>query len=334
MEAFLKAVTQTMLLKIGISFKDERREAFVKARVTVIKMAGKMSGLGRGLSSVFIENSPPAEGGNSMIRVADIQPRIDQPRKNFDLESLQALADSISTHGLLQPVAVRESIGGFYQIVAGERRWRAAKMAGLTEIPAIIVQADDRKASELAIIENIQREDLNPMEIARAYKQLREEYGLTQDAVATAVGKSRSSVANSLRLLDLPEKCAEFVASGVLSEGHAKVLLGIDDEKQMTEAAQRVVEKELSVRETELLVKKINSAVEEEEEDGDSAAVPVRVNYTKVLENKAARLLGRKVNISGRGKTKRLELYYEDKEDLEALLTTLCGSKLYEDEIE
>ncbi len=288
------------------------------------------SGLGRGLESVFLDNSAPADGGNGLIRVSDIQPRKDQPRKNFDPESLRALSESIAAHGLLQPVVVRESIGGFYEIIAGERRWRAAKMAGLGEIPAVILSADDRKASELAIIENIQREDLNPIEEALAYRQLRETYGLTQESVAAAVGKSRSAVANSLRLLELPEKCYDMVASGKLTEGHAKALLGIADERQLLLAAETVTEKGLNVRETEALVKRINSRREEEVQP---ESAPVKVNYTKVLGEKAAKLLGRRVNISGRGKTKRLELYYEDREDLESLLGALCGSQLYEDSV-
>lgn len=180
-------------------------------------MASKMkTGLGKGLDSIFIDNTAPS-GGNGLVRLSEIQPRKDQPRKNFDLESLQQLADSIAEHGLLQPVVVREALGGYYEIIAGERRWRAAKMAGLSEIPVTILTADDRKASELAIIENVQREDLNPMEEAQAYKKLQEEYGLTQDKVASAVGKSRSAVANTLRLLDLPEEAGALVATGKLS---------------------------------------------------------------------------------------------------------------------
>ena len=163
-------------------------------------------GLGRGLDSIFLDNTTPENGGGtSLVRISQIEPRRDQPRKNFDLEALQQLADSISAHGVIQPVAVRESIGGYYEIIAGERRWRAAKMAGLSEIPVTVIAADDKKAAELALIENVQREDLNPIEEALAYKKLSEEYGLTQEKVAQAVGKSRSGVANSLRLLDLPE---------------------------------------------------------------------------------------------------------------------------------
>ena len=296
-------------------------------------MASKMkTGLGKGLDSIFIDNTAPSGGGNGLVRLSEIQPRRDQPRKNFDLESLQQLADSIAEHGLLQPVVVREALGGYYEIIAGERRWRAAKMAGLSEIPVTILSADDRKASELAIIENVQREDLNPMEEAQAYKKLQEEYGLTQDKVASAVGKSRSAVANTLRLLDLPEEAGALVASGKLSEGHAKVLLGTTYEEDLIKAAKEVAEKWLSVRETEALVKRLNASSAAEEAEETLKDFPVKVNYTKVLEEKAGRMLGRRVSINGRGKTRRLELFYEDREDLENLLKVLCGDRIFEDE--
>ena len=295
-------------------------------------MASKMkTGLGKGLDSIFIDNTAPS-GGNGLVRLSEIQPRKDQPRKNFDLESLQQLADSIAEHGLLQPVVVREALGGYYEIIAGERRWRAAKMAGLSEIPVTILTADDRKASELAIIENVQREDLNPMEEAQAYKKLQEEYGLTQDKVASAVGKSRSAVANTLRLLDLPEEAGALVATGKLSEGHAKALLGTTYEEDLIKAAKEVAEKGLSVRETEALVKRLNAASAAEEAEETLKDFPVKVNYTKVLEEKAGRMLGRRVSINGRGKTRRLELFYEDREDLENLLKVLCGDRIFEDE--
>lgn len=296
-------------------------------------MASKMkTGLGKGLDSIFIDNTAPSGGGNGLVRLSEIQPRRDQPRKNFDLESLQQLADSIAEHGLLQPVVVREALGGYYEIIAGERRWRAAKMAGLSEIPVTILSADDRKASELAIIENVQREDLNPMEEAQAYKKLQEEYGLTQDKVASAVGKSRSAVANTLRLLDLPEEAGALVASGKLSEGHAKVLLGTTYEEDLIKAAKEVAEKGLSVRETEALVKRLNASSAADEAEETLKDFPVKVNYTKVLEEKAGRMLGRRVSINGRGKTRRLELFYEDREDLENLLKVLCGDRIFEDE--
>ena len=297
-------------------------------------MAAKnKSGLGRGLDSIFLDNTTPeSSSGGTLVRISQIEPRKDQPRKNFELEALQQLADSIATHGLIQPVVVRESIGGYYEIIAGERRWRAAKMAGLTEIPVTVISADDKKASELALIENIQREDLNPIEEALAYKRLSEEYGLTQEKVAEAVGKSRSGVANCLRLLDLPEECYRLVADKVLTEGHAKVLMGIKDEEELVKAANLVAEKELSVRDTEALVKRINASLTEEDEE-PAKEERVKVNYTKVLADKVARHLGRKVNISGRGQRRRIELYYEDREDLESILEQLCGKELFDDEI-
>ena len=300
-------------------------------------MAGKMkTGLGRGLDSVFVDNALPATGnGTTYVALSDIQPRKDQPRRSFELEELQQLADSIAANGIINPITVRESMGGFYEIIAGERRWRAAKMAGLSEVPVTILPADDRKAAELSIIENIQRQDLNPIEEAKAYRKLMDEYTLTQEKVASSVGKSRSAIANVLRLLDLPEKAQTLVASGDLSEGHAKVLLGCIYEDDLEKAAQVVVEKQLSVRQTEALVKQLNAAAEEADKPSDEveAEAPVKVNYTRVLENKASRLLGRKVAIGGRGKTKRLELFYEDREDLEALLRVLCGEKIFDDDL-
>lgn len=290
-------------------------------------------GLGKGLEAIFLDNTEPEATGQTTMRVADIQPRKDQPRKNFSLESLQALADSIRDHGMIQPIVVRESIGGFYEIIAGERRWRAAKMLGLSEVPTVVLQADDRRAAELSIIENVQREDLDPIEEATAYKKLRDEYGLTQDKVAEAVGKSRSAVANILRLLDLPEEVRKMVADGTVSEGHAKVLLGCNYEEDLIKAAQIVRDKQISVRALENLVKQLNLASEEEEPEGALMPAGVKVNYVKVLEDKATRLLGRRVAINGRGKTKRLELFYEDKEDLESILKTLCGNAIFEDDV-
>ena len=293
------------------------------------------TGLGRGLDSIFLDNTAPeTAGGNTILRISNIQPRKDQPRRVFDEESLRQLSDSIATYGLIEPVAVREAPGGFYELIAGERRWRAAKLAGLSEIPAVIISADDRKAAEMALIENVQREDLNPVEEAQAYKKLIADYDLTQEQVAGAVGKSRSAIANTMRLLDLPAKCLELLSSGALSEGHAKVLMALKDEKATVDAAELVVAQQLSVRETENLVKKLQKQAElDDEEQADTPAGPIRVNYTRVLEDKAARLLGRRVSIKGRGKTKRLELSFEDKEDLETLLAVLCGNQLFEDEI-
>ena len=298
------------------------------------KFNGKFSGLGRGLDSIFVENNAPTGGGVTMLRIADLEPRKNQPRKVFDREALQQLADSIAAHGVIQPVAVRESAGGFYEIIAGERRWRAAKMAGLSEIPAVVLTADDQKTAELALIENIQREDLNPIEEAKAYEKLLTEYGLTQEKLSLSVGKSRSSIANALRLLDLTEGALNLLSDGKISVGHAKVLLGLEDRSQMDGAAEQIVAHEMSVRETEALVKKINkcSVTEPVEEIEDVPAIP-KVDYVAELENRVSTRLGRKVKIQGKGKSKRIELYFEDNEDLEELIMKVCGKDIFNDDI-
>ena len=298
------------------------------------KFNGKFSGLGRGLDSIFVENTAPGGSGVTMLRIADLEPRKNQPRKTFDKESLQQLADSIAAHGVIQPVAVRESAGGFYEIIAGERRWRAAKMAGLSEIPAVVLTADDQKTAELALIENIQREDLNPIEEAQAYEKLLSEFGMTQEKLSQSVGKSRSSIANSLRLLELTDTALYLLSEGQISVGHAKVLLSLDDRDKMDEVAQEVAENELSVRETEVLVKKTNrQAGQGEEEDlPTEPALPI-VDYVAELEKKASTRLGRRVRIQGKGKSKRLELYFEDNEDLEDLLMKVCGKDIFSDEV-
>ena len=208
----------------------------------------KKNSLGRGLDSLFLENDETDKSSISMLRVSEIEPNPAQPRKNFDNEALAQLADSIARHGLLQPIAVREHESGFYRIIAGERRWRAAKMAGLIELPAIIYDMDDKKAAELALIENLQREDLNPIEEALAFRTLIKEFGMTQEDTANQIGKSRSAVANSLRLLDLPDDVVAMVADGSISAGHARAILSLDREEDMLPLAQRIVEKTLSVR--------------------------------------------------------------------------------------
>ena len=299
------------------------------------KFGGKFSGLGRGLDSIFVENTAPAGGGTTMLRIADLEPRKNQPRKVFDKEALQQLADSIAAHGVIQPVAVRESAGGFYEIIAGERRWRAAKMAGLSEIPAVILTADDQKTAELALIENIQREDLNPIEEAKAYEKLLVEYGLTQEKLSQSVGKSRSSIANALRLLELTPIALELLAEGKISVGHAKVLLGLEERENIDLVATDIAEKQWSVRETEEVVKKLNRSAGTEPvqpEEEELPAVP-KVDYVAELENRVATRLGRKVKIMGRGKTKRIELYFEDNEDLEELLMKVCGNDIFNDDI-
>ncbi|MBE6637908.1 MAG: ParB/RepB/Spo0J family partition protein [Ruminococcaceae bacterium] len=299
------------------------------------KYGGKFSGLGRGLDSIFVENTAPVGNGVTMLRITDLEPRKNQPRKVFDREALQQLADSIAAHGVIQPVAVRESTGGFYEIIAGERRWRAAKMAGLSEIPAVVLTADDQKTAELALIENIQREDLNPIEEAKAYEKLLTEYGLTQEKLSQSVGKSRSSIANSLRILELTPEALDLLANGKISVGHAKVLLGLEDRDSMDRVAQEIAENELSVRETESIVKKLNRSVTltpPEVIDEELPALP-KVDYVAELESRVSTRLGRRVKIMGKGKSKRIELYFEDNEDLEELLMKVCGKDIFNDDI-
>lgn len=288
-------------------------------------MAGKITGLGRGLDSIFLDNSEESSNGVRMLRLSDMGPRADQPRKSFDNESLSSLADSIATHGLIEPIIVRASQGGFYEIVAGERRWRAAKMAGLSEVPAIIADYDDRKTAEIALIENIQREDLNPVEEAMGYSALMEEYGLSQDAISKRIGKSRPAVTNTLRLLDLPENVITMLARGDISAGHARALLGLNDPTGAYPMAQLIVKKSSSVRETEEMVRRANRTVTTE----PKVTSPDGVDYIARLEKKAQMALGRKVAIKN-GKTKRLELTFENDDDLEALLTKLCGKEIFD----
>ena len=290
----------------------------------------KFSGLGRGLDSIFVDNAAEPAKGGTLLRVNEIEPRQSQPRKHFDPQALAALAQSIAENGLIQPVAVRATASGFYELIAGERRWRAAKLAGLTEIPAVILETSDQKTAELALIENVQREDLSPLEVAAAYKLLMDSYGMTQEAVAKTVGRSRPAVANSLRLLELPSEVAALVEQGSLSEGHAKVLLSAGDPKLMIVLAKEIVEKGLSVRQTELLVKKTlrDAAKQAEEEEAEQLELP-GIDYRLLLEQKATERLGRPLRIVGAGKNKRIELRYEDDEDLEALLSQLCGKDLF-----
>ena len=292
-------------------------------------MAKRQSGLGRDFYAILDDNMLDAKkGAGENIRISDIEPRHDQPRKTFDRESLEALADSIAAYGVLQPIIVRENanVKDTYEIIAGERRWRASKMAGLSEIPAVILDGDDLKAAQVALIENIQREDLNPVEEALGYGALIDRFNLTQDQVAKQVGKSRSAVANMLRLLDLPDEVLEKLKSGDISAGHARALLGLEDEDKAIEIANRIVLKSLSVREVEALVKRINESKEEEIEERVNPQVKI---HMKELERRAMSALGRKVRISRSSKKKIVELTYDDDEDLEALLRSLCGNNIF-----
>ena len=291
----------------------------------------KNSGLGRGLDAIFLNNSLENTNASSENKITElpismVDPKSDQPRKSFDKESLEELAKSIEENGLLQPILVREYGNGRYQIIAGERRFRASKIAGLSDIPAIILDRDDRKVAEISLIENIQRENLNPIEEAMAFKALANEYGLTQEELSERVGKSRSAIANSTRLLDLPEAVLAMVASGELSAGHGRTLLGVKNQDNLILLAKRTVELDLSVRQLEEEVKRINKPQKPEPEEEE---LPI-VDYFKEMALRVQSHLGRRVEINGKGRKKSITLYYEDNEDLDELLTGICGKDFLE----
>ncbi len=297
-------------------------------------MAKKPGGLGRDFYAILDDNiTDMKEGAATTLRIAEVEPRSDQPRKQFDKEALEALADSIASYGVLQPILVRQNpnFEGYFEIIAGERRWRAAKMAGLTEIPAIVLDGDDLKAAQIAVIENVQREDLNVVEEAFAYKALIDQFDLTQDEVAKQVGKSRPAVANLLRLLDLPDEVLEQLKAGDLTAGHARALLGLNDPEKIVPLANRIILKNLSVRETEVLVKKENVTPAPELPDIDGK--PQNRAYMMDLERRTRETLGRKVKITQNDKKKSIELYYEDDADMEALLLALCGPDFFNEEL-
>ncbi len=292
-------------------------------------MAKKTGGLGRDFYSIFDDNILESKkGAAENIRISDIEPRRDQPRKTFEREALEVLADSIAAYGVLQPIIVRENpvAEGTYEIIAGERRWRASKMAGLTEIPAVIFDGDELKAAQVALIENIQREDLNPVEEAMGYGALIDKFGLTQEQVSKQVGKSRPAIANMLRLLELPREVLDMLKEGTISAGHARALLGFGSEELMIEYANKIVERSMSVREIEALVQRINNLRSEPEEE---TVHPQIKTHMKELERRAMSTLGRKVRISRSSHKKVIEISYSDDEDLESLLTSLCGDNIF-----
>lgn len=287
-------------------------------------MSMKKGGLGRGLEAILLDNDAVSESGATVVRISEIEPNSEQPRKNFDAEELSSLAESIAEYGLIQPITVRK-IGDRYRIIAGERRWRAARMAGLNEVPVNIISADDKKASEIALVENIQRKDLDPIEEAEAFSALIDEYGLTQEDVGRRVGRSRSAIANALRLLELPKEVRGLLSSGALSEGHAKVLLGIKDKTLVAGAAETVVSRELSVRETEKLVKDINNPKE------PAPKKPTYdLDYTRELERSVQKKLGRPVKIVQKGENSTINIGFSDNRDLENVLRLLCGEDFVE----
>lgn len=284
--------------------------------------AMKKGGLGRGIDMIFSDNEKKNEEatGVTTVRIALVEPKVGQPRKNFDAEELQNLALSIAQYGIIQPITVRK-VGDMYRIIAGERRWRAARMAGLSEIPVVIMDADEQKSAEMALVENIQRQNLNPIEEAEAIEALMDEFGLTQDEASKRIGRSRSSVANLLRLLDLPDSVREYVSSGALSAGHAKAILALENKDRTEEAAKTVIAAEMSVRDTEKLIRKMNA----EKLNVDKPAPAEGINYTRELERKVEKALGRRVKIKENGKLSSISIGYTDYEDLEKVLLALCG---------
>ena len=283
-------------------------------------MPKQAKGLGRGLSALFEEplaSELPSEAPKT-LPIQKLEPNRTQPRQHFDEEALGELAASIADHGLIQPIAVRPQDNGFYQIIAGERRWRASRMAGLKEVPVVILEADDQTAAELTLIENLQREDLSPMEEARGYEALISTYGLSQEEAAKSVGKSRPAVTNALRLLKLPKSIVSLVEEGTLSAGHARALLPLNKEALQKEAAQRIIEGQLSVRQTEALVKRLMKPEKQPE-----PANILKVDYYRECEKSLTKTLGRKVTIQPGKKKGSFTLEYYGEEDLERLMEAL-----------
>ncbi len=276
-------------------------------------------GLGKGLGALMgdIIEEPAHKGPYQMLPLHKVEPNPNQPRRDFDPEELQSLADSIATHGVVQPLTVRQMVSGYYQIIAGERRWRAARIAELREIPAIIIEADDKKVMELALIENLQRQDLNPVEEAMGYQTLMADYGLTQEEAANRVGKSRPAVANMLRLLTLCPDVLEMVREGKLSAGHARAVASLKTEKLQKEAAQKISALGLSVRQAELLCKNL------QKEPAPPAKITLAVDYVAECEKKLSKHLGRGVKIINGKRKGRFELEFYDQDDLQALLEAL-----------
>ena len=274
--------------------------------------------LNQKVDSIFDDNSFDEDEGITALKLTDIEPNKSQPRKNFDIEALNTLADSIRQNGIIQPLLVRSMPDGTYQIVAGERRWRAAKMAGLNEVPVFIKELSDIQAQQIALIENLQRENLNPIEEANGYKELMDRFGMTQEDVARVVGKARSSIANSLRLLSLPPIIAEMVSNNELSAGHCKVLLGVKNNKDMVELAHRAAGKDVSVREMERMVKSLEKP-EKPEKKKETFYVEAEISLSKALETNVSIISGKKKS------TIQIEFYND--EDLTDIINRLANNK-------
>ena len=280
-------------------------------------------GLGKGFGALFGDFDEPIAQNSpyQLLPIHKVEPNPEQPRRDFDEEELQALSESIAIHGIIQPLTVREMPTGYYQIIAGERRWRAARMANLSEIPVVVVEADDKKAMELALIENLQRQDLNPVEEALGYQSLMEEYGMTQEEAAGRVGKSRPAVANALRLLNLTPSVLEKVRSGELTAGHARAVLVLKTDKQQQQAAQKIMALGLSVRQAELLCKNMTR------EPRPEPKITLAVDYIGECEKSLSKHLGRGVKIVNGKRKGRFELEFYGDEDLQILLDALMSLK-------
>ena len=276
-------------------------------------------GLGKGLGALLgdFTEEPAVQSGLKTLPLHKIEPNPDQPRRDFDPEELEELAESIRTHGIIQPLTVREMPNGYYQIIAGERRWRASRLAELAEVPVVVVEADDKKAMELALIENLQRTDLNPVEEAMGYDALIREYGMTQEEAAARVGKSRPAVANALRLLGLSQPVLDKLREGLLTAGHARAVLQLKNEKKQLEAAQKIIALGLSVRQAELLCKNMTREPEKK------PPVTLEVDYVAECEKNLSKHLGRGVKIVNGKRKGHFELEFYGKEDLQVLLDAL-----------
>lgn len=288
-------------------------------------MASNKKGLGTGLGALLGGDILSEASSKQMtLPIAKVEPKADQPRSHFDEVALQELSESIKHHGMIQPITVRKLSSGYYQIIAGERRWRAARMAGLKEVPVNIIEADDRLAAELALVENLQRADLNPVEEARGYQRLIEEFGLTQEEAAQSVGKSRPAIANTLRLLALPEEVLKFLEGGQLSAGHARALLAIEDNDVKVEAAKMIIAKGLSVRQTEALA--VSLGKKKVIQDNKPAGIDYLALAAKQLETS----LGRRVKMTEGKNGGKIEIDYYDADDREALMDALrsIGNRL------
>ena len=283
------------------------------------------SRLGTGLSALFGEDTLENElSGAFNLPIEKVEPRTDQPRSVFDETALQELADSIEQFGMIQPITVRKLDSGYYQIIAGERRWRAARLANLKEVPVRVLEADDKRAMEMALVENLQREDLNPIEEAKGYQTLMSEYGMTQEETSQSVGKSRPAIANALRLLNLTPPVMAMVEDGDISPGHARALLAIKDEAEQLKLATKVFENSLSVRQTEDLSAKILAAMEKQEQPQEQPDTDeIIVNYISETEKQLTSSMGRKVLIKDKRRRGKIEIEYYGKDDREALIEAL-----------